>query len=161
MKALSYVAKSYPKTKIIATTIGPDSQRFVNDLAYNNVFNAKLFGHIPQKKVFSIFKIPKIICIDQFGEQPTGFSGLFRESVIHGVPLISDHNQFNLIGEKEELIHYHARSIKEINTRIDEIMKLSVEDYLNKRIEICKTTHNIYESINYGKYFKESFQARE
>jgi hypothetical protein len=84
------------------------------------------------------------IILDQFGEGETAYSGMLRESMITGHPIVSDNNFFNSQQLEKPAGLINAFGGQEISNAILHLQSLSYEQLVELRIDIIKQAIDLF-----------------
>ena len=124
---------------------GPDSERFRSEVLSINLPSLSFCSHLSQVELYSLFSKRSFIVLDQFGESESAYSGILRESMIFGFPVISDHVfcGFNLL--KTPVGLHFAQSGIDIERCVRKLSLRSPEHVLDDAISIVSQALEIFD----------------
>jgi hypothetical protein len=129
----------------IFSLAGPDAIRFRADIERIGLKSVSFSPHFTQTELHQILRAnPYAIVLDQFGEAESVYSGMLRESMLFGLPVISDH----FFGDNPHLDKplglFTAYSGYEIKEHLLYLISMAPEERMQLRRKILEQTLEIF-----------------
>jgi glycosyltransferase involved in cell wall biosynthesis len=141
--------------EFIFTLSGPDAQRFNNDVIEAKLPRFRLLNHLKSVELMQLMANIATIVLDQFGESETAYSGILRESMISGLPVVSDQffDDIPSFVKPKGLLSAHCGT--EINTQVRQLLSLSAQSRLELHKQILEQAIDLFDSRNWVNRFEE------
>lgn len=133
-----------PSCNYLFTLSGPDAARFEREIREIGLQNPKLISHLSHASLVDMLANNNFIILDQFGEGETAYSGMLRESMITGHPIVSDNNFFNSQQLKKPVGLINAFGGQEISNAILHLQSLSYQQLVELSIDIIKQAIDLF-----------------
>jgi glycosyltransferase involved in cell wall biosynthesis len=132
--------------EFICTLSGPDAERFRNDVAEAKLPKLRLLNHLKSTELMQLMTKIGTIVLDQFGESETAYSGILRESMISGLPVVSDHffDDIPSFARPKGLMSAHTAS--EINSQVRHLLSLSAQSRHELHKQILEQAIDLFDS---------------
>jgi glycosyltransferase involved in cell wall biosynthesis len=127
------------------TLSGPDADRFKFDVQSIGLKNIKFLPHLFQKDLLALLNRPSLLILDQFGEAESVYSGMLRESMISGLPIISDHLFDDAPFLEKPLGLFSAYSGQGISTCVFKLLEMHPQESRDLSCEIIKQALRIFD----------------
>jgi hypothetical protein len=154
LKTLKSTSYSY-----LLTLSGPDTVRFEREIREIGLQNLTVSDHLKYSSLIDLLSAGEFIILDQFGEGEIGYSGMVRESMVLGHPIISDHSFLHSTPLERPCGLINAYTGKEISDAVLQLQSLSNEQFMKLSLEIIEQAIDLFSVDSWVSKFERKIES--